>query len=434
MILVFACVIIGHQLVFLLMRRRFDPFDVRTLIDVVLLTMWVYAPLTDRSLRFSLENDLSFSFTTLLGIVSLYIGLHLPIWKRQTASIFQSRAPILHMQWLWLTLFLASTLLLTYQKIQLSSGDIWGYLTGDRLSAYQVFLTEEYRGSISGRIISFTQPILLLWLAIALERKRWMQASLLYLVLFAGIVLIATVRLPIIILLLIPVYYYYRSRNRPVTIPATLICVSVFVLLMFVLNIWRSSGLRDIQNIDFSGRGLFNSIELNFNPIRGYEKLWQMHANGQMHYEYGLTYLYVPLTAIPRALWQNKPQVSMEARWTTYLFGQHFAVADEGWGVWTFTVWGEGLVQFGVVGIFLNLFLYGILIAWMENKIGRSPRFSLIWFYYSILAATYLRSSFTALAWTILWVFLALGIFYYSSAKIRKPNISRCHQHLDAGF
>jgi oligosaccharide repeat unit polymerase len=431
MIALFACLIIGHQLTLLLVRRRFDSFDVLTLIDVVLLTMWVYAPLVDDSLRFALDNDPVFSFTTLLGIGFLYAGLHFPMGKKTASTRRWSEASLLRMRWLvWaLILFCGATLLVVYQQAQLSGAGIWGYLTGERLFSYRVFLNEQNEGSIPGAIIQFTRPILLLWLAIALERRQWRQSVFLYVIILAGIIMISTTRLQIIITLLIPLFYYHRVHGYHVSIPISILAAVIFVIFLYTLNIWRGQGLESLRNVDFSLRTALDALPTVFNPMRGYEMLWRLERGNQLPYEYGLSYLYVPLTAIPRALWHNKPLVSHEARWTTYLFGQHFAMVSEGWGVWTFTVWGEGLTQFGILGVFINLFLYGLLVNWARHRFSQSPHFSIVWFYYSIFAATYLRSSFSALAWTFLVSFVPLGYVYSRWVQEQKSFVAGHNRH-----
>jgi oligosaccharide repeat unit polymerase len=422
----FVFLIIGHQFTLLLVRRRFDPFDVLTLIDAVLLTMWVYAPLVDSSLRFRLDSDPAFSFTTLLGIGFLYLGLHLPIWKQTTNTWRWSDLPTLRMRWLmWpLILFCVATVLVVYQQTQLSEVGIWGYLTGERLSTYRISLNERKEGSIASEIIEFTRPILLLWLAIALGRRQWRQVVLLYLIILAGIVMISMTRLQIIITLLIPLFYWYHTRGRHLSIPAAFLASAIFLLLIYALNIWRILGLEGLLDADVSLRAALELLPVDFNPMRGYEILWRLDNGNQLSYEYGLSYLYIPLTAIPRALWLDKPLVSHEARWTTYLFGQHFTMTPEGWGVWTFTVWGEGLTQFGIWGVFLNLLLYGLLVNWGRNRFGHNPHFTLVWFYYSIFAATFLRSSFSSLAWTFLISFVPVSYVYSHLIRYQKQKYS----------
>jgi oligosaccharide repeat unit polymerase len=404
-IILFAYLIIGHQLALFLARRRFNPFDVFTLIDIVLLTMWVYVPLVNESLYFRFESDFSFFITTFLGIVFLYIGLHLPIRKtvKDTQLLFSIDSS-LRVKWLIvsLILFCGATIIFMYQQLYFSRVSIWEYLKGERLSIYMVLLNEQNRGSIPDAIISFTRPILLVWLAISLERRQWLLAVFLYLIIFIGIVAISVTRLQIIITLLIPLFYYNYIFRYRISIPSAILTAIIFIILIYVLNIWRTQGFEKLIDVDVGLIPALEELSVNFKPLEGYEILWQLYINNRLQYEYGLTYLYIFLTAVPRILWLDKPLVSHEARWTTYLFGQHFAMVSEGTGVWTFTVWGEGLTQFGILGVFLNLFLFGLLVRWMYNKFNYNPHFKLMWFYYSIISAIYLRSSFSALAWIFL--------------------------------
>jgi len=406
LILLFACLIIGHQLVLLITRRRFDPFDVLTLIDITLLIMWVYAPMVNHSILVSLESDPLFFITTFLGIIFLYAGLHVPVRKMvRDTQIWFSGDSNLQVKWLLgsLILFSGATIIYVYQRLDFIKVGIWEYLIGERLSTYSMLLNEQDTGSIPDAIIFFTRPLLLVWLAVSLERRNWVEAVFLYLIIFMGIIAISVTRLQIIITILIPLfYYYYRGGGRRISFPSVFLAAVIFIMLMYILNIWRTEGL---GNHNVIGVGLdlaLKGLSLDLNPLKGYEILWHLYNNNQLQYEYGLTYLYIFLTAVPRALWHDKPLVSHEARWTTYLFGQHFATIPEAPGVWTFTAWGEGLTQFGILGVFLNLFLYGLLVRWMRSKFHYNPHFRLMWFYYSIICAIYLRSSFSSLAWTSL--------------------------------
>lgn len=423
MIWLFASLIISHQLLLFLIRKRFDPFNVVTLIDIVLFVMWVYAPLVDNSLHSILEEDWEFALITFFGVIFLYIGLHIPaLGRRQLMSPGQSNTPIYTRRWLWLALivFVISTLLHTWQTIQYVGGSIWEYFTGGRVSIYAMILNEINKGSVFSGIISFTRPIILLWLGISLEEKRWKHAMFLYCILLIGILMIATTRGQIIITLLLPLFYFYYSRFRNRRSPFgvfTLTALAAVAILfwLYVLNLWRTKGLEAFYSVYLSLRDVLNSLQVNFKPMYGYYMLWQ-HRNN-LSLEYGLSYLYVLVTMIPRALWPDKPIVSHEARWTTYFFGQHFAAGTEESGVWTFTVWGEGLTQFGIPGVFLNLFLYGYIVNWASNRFGKTPQFSIVWFYYSIFAATYLRSSFSSLAWDFITLLPMIYVYKLSTCQ-----------------
>lgn len=397
--------------------------------DLVLFTMWVYAPLVSPPLRARLDTDLIFTFMTFFGIVFLYIGLHLPLWKKAPPfPQLQYAAPFLSQRWFKLAflVFCLATLLLVYEAMRVSGVGIIGLLTGDRLSAVAARLNGSNEGSIPYRLMAMTQPILLVWLAINLGLRRWRQAAVLYTVLLISIVLIATTRLPVILTLLSPLVYFARKHGRSLSLPVSLGAAATFLILMYALNIVRGQGLDKLLSDGFSVPQVLGSVAANFAPMRGYEILWQLDEQHALQYEYGLTYLYVPLTAIPRTLWPTKPLTSIEARWTTSIFGQHFAFSDEGVGVWTFTAWGEGLVQFGIPGVLVNLFLYGVLVALVESKFGTNQVYSLVWFYYSVMAAIYLRSSLSALAWTTLETFLPLMVVLYLSLHTRHR---RRHRH-----
>jgi uncharacterized membrane protein len=81
-------------------------------------------------------------------------------------------------------------------------------------------------------------------------------------------------------------------------------------------------------------------------------------------------------------------------------------------GVWTFTPWGEGLVQFGLPGIAFNLFLFGCILGIGRQWAEANPDLSMLWLYYGTMGATFLRSSVSALAWTIGLAFVSAAVAY----------------------
>ena len=417
-ITMFATLIIGHQITLLFRMRRFDPFDVRVLIDLVLLIMWVYAPLVDDRLLHQLENDIWLAITTFLGIIFLYVGLHFPFYKETRYKQKQQLRRLADSQkrhWLWFALFLfiVATVVQVSQRVGLSGTNLIGYVSGNRLAIHKTIL-DQNQGSITGRLVAFTQPVLIFWFTLALERRRWLTGLLLYLVLLSSILLIATTRLPVILTVLLPIIYWVHKRKASWSVPTAALMGFIFISLMYILGIVRAQGVSAINQSGFTFQQALGSVASNFNPIRGYHLLWEMDRSGYLPHEYGLAYLYVPVTAIPRALWSEKPLTSTEARWTNRLFGSHFASSNAaGGGVWTFTVWGEGVIQFGILGIFLNLFIYGGLVKSAGDRFSNNRSFSLVWFYYSVLAATYLRSSTSALAWTFLQAFVPLILVIY---------------------
>jgi hypothetical protein len=79
--------------------------------------------------------------------------------------------------------------------------------------------------------------------------------------------------------------------------------------------------------------------------------------------------------------------------------------------VWTFTAWGEGYAQFALIGVLLNLFLYGYVIRRCKDAARSHPDLVLVWLYMSVLLATFLRAGFQALfilalnmMWPAVWL------------------------------
>jgi oligosaccharide repeat unit polymerase len=187
---------------------------------------------------------------------------------------------------------------------------------------------------------------------------------------------------------------------------------AAFLIIMLALNIWRSEGLTAIGKSDLSLKSSLSSVGTDLNTVRGYMRLWELYTWNHLQFEYGSTYLYVLLTPIPRAFWGTKPLTSFESRWNVSLFGQQLPAIDGTKGVWIFTAWGEGLAQFGVFGVFLNLFFYGYLLSWIRRKTQGRSLFVLLWFYYSVVATTLLRSSFTAMFFLTCLYFASAVLFY----------------------
>lgn len=77
--------------------------------------------------------------------------------------------------------------------------------------------------------------------------------------------------------------------------------------------------------------------------------------NGSMHYEYGKAWYYYPfVNFIPRSFWNNKPYTSFSVRGTEAVYYSY----TSGNPVVTFTVFGEGYGQLGILGCLLCPFVF----------------------------------------------------------------------------
>lgn len=423
MIILFAFLIIGHILFLMLTTKRIDLFDIRFMIDVVLLFMWVIAPLLNPYLDNVIRSEIEFGLVTFIGIISLYIGLHIFSGKRKYKNNNYYKIEVINYKNFHFIIFLLVYLVLLYNHVypQILHHGI-GYFVEGRISSYALMLNQEKRGALSSAVISFIQPILLLWLGILISQRKLAKSILLYFILLGGIISIAVTRAQIIITLLIPIFILYQTSKYKKTI-FTLLFAIITIYLLYILNIWRHMGFEGLRHgLDLSIYNIINALAVEFNPLRGYYILWK--SLDTIPFEYGLTYFYLLVTFIPRIFWSDKPLVSHEARWTSYIFGEHFVSGGEDVGVWTFTVWGEGLTQFGVAGVIINMFLYGFVARLFSEKFSMNPHFSVIWYYYSILTAIYLRSSLSSLLW--LYITLLPAYLYYQHIKKSSVIIKTC--------
>jgi len=289
------------------------------------------------------------------------------------------------------------------------------------LSAVQVYsqTVSEQLGALPMIFIYLFTTLSLIHLYRLLQQHRWLQSFALYIFINLPTLFTASTRIPIIMGLSIPIAYYHYAKRRinGLLLIATIVGAPVALTLLH--------GLR--------GKALFawtvsERLIAETVVVNDLYLLWQNYIDEKLSLEYGSNYFYYSvLSFVPRSLWSGKPQTSFETRWTHNLYG---SLLDE-YGmvnVHTFTPWGEGLVQFGWLGGMVNLFLYGLILNMTIRFFSQRTYACLVYFFYSILAATFIRTSVQALLFTtVLYIF---GVWVYESwflSKIAKEGrISLC--------
>ena len=84
-----------------------------------------------------------------------------------------------------------------------------------------------------------------------------------------------------------------------------------------------------------------------------------------LNYQYGLTYLHLLIYPIPRFLWQSKPSPLGTGIFTEFFFpGEYFAGVTKG-----ISLPGELYLNFGILGIFGGMFLFGIFLRGLNRYI-----------------------------------------------------------------
>jgi oligosaccharide repeat unit polymerase len=390
--------IIAHQLYLLRKTRQFDPFGLHVMVDLVIGFIFVVGFLTDSVAMENGRASLTYGFTVLLGILALYAGMR---WRSNRGVVRRKLDTAddlsnLDVRWLW-PVFALHVLVATYTAASTArqgSFTFWEFFTGERLGAY--LGGDILAGTLTYQLMTATLAPSLMLLAIEVHRRRWKAALAVYASLLFAASAVFVTRLGLIILLLLPGYYAYRShqRLRKLSIALLLLMIVVFVVSLTALQMWRSSGFDSLQKEPLSAELALSNMEGVVNTARGFDFLMQDYLAGNLKLEYGLNYWYTFVTFVPRALWPEKPLTSFEARGTEQLTGSSIG---DGVEVWTFTAWGEGLAQFGVAGVALNLFLYGLLLARIADRLAQHRALLFAHFHFSLLAATFLRGGLQSL-------------------------------------
>lgn len=103
--------------------------------------------------------------------------------------------------------------------------------------------------------------------------------------------------------------------------------------------------------------------------------LVELKESGVITYEFGYQYILSLISFVPRFIWPEKPYTNFSFRVSEQIYG----VAGEG-GAWihTFTPWGEGYLQFGIVGTLINTCLIFLFIVLIRLHLVRNPRYIIV--------------------------------------------------------
>ena len=409
--------VIGHQLWLQTRGWQFNALSPYFLCDLMIFALLGLGTLVNPLPHRDLIEELAFCLYVWSGLIAYYFGLHLRAFRislRLKSAVLQiipfKRYPGLT------TLFLVGILLLLtaitlFQRAQASGMSMMQILT---LSAIQVYssVVEKQLGALPVILIYLVSVLSLIHLYRSLKQHRWLQAFILYLSINVTNLLIASTRMPIIMGLSIPLAYYHYTKRRI----SGLILVGILLggpIALTLLHGWRG---KDLLAWTVSDRLIDETLVMHH-----FYRLWEKYyIEENLSLEYGLNYFYYSmLSAVPRSLWAEKPQTSFETRWTINLYG---SLLDESKTVYirTFTPWGEGLVQFGWIGGVVNLFLYGSILNMAIRFFTRRKHACLVYYFHSILAATFIRISTQGLLLTtIIYVF---GIWFYERYLMPKTT------------
>ncbi|MDW8107387.1 MAG: hypothetical protein RMK45_07905 [Armatimonadota bacterium] len=400
-----AVLVLGHQLWLWARGWRFNALSPYFLCDLVIFALFGLGPSAAPLPHRSPTEEWLLSIYIWGGLIAYYIGLHFPFrfpklrWVNPVrfSGGLRGRGRVLTFAIAGCLVFLAVSI--AYQRL-LTVGISLTELASIKL----VRLHGQLEGAAALPVVLV--QLLMVWLSVhlylLLQRRRLGEAIAVYVLMVFSIVIIAVTRIPIITTLAVPLAYYHYAVRR-----INWVLVAAIVL-GAPISLTLLHGLR--------GGGLFawsvsDRMVAEAQVLHSFYHLWEKYIEGALPLEYGANYYYYSLLAlIPKALWQAKPLTSFEARWTENLFGSLVDAAGQ-INVHTFTPLGEGLVQFGWLGGALNLFLYGIIVNASIRFFRSRPHACLVYFYYAVASATFIRTSVQALAFTT--ALYVVGVWLY---------------------
>lgn len=392
--------------------KQFSPFSVAFMMDITIFVMFGFAPINYTDVRAVFSNDASLTLFTIGGVLALYAGFYvveaLPKSRHLMTALSADALPA-KLLWFGSLVFLAAVMRYEWINLVAARFNIIELISAEKIGTYGVAVNTSMEDTSGYQIIAMSYPFVLVLIARLTLSGRFWYAGVLYVIQLLAWALLSVTRMPVILAAAIPlVYVNYRVRRFGLV--ETACGFALFVIVLTVLNVWRVRGIEGLKDLQVEGISIDSAFHQNLAPIYGYQMLWQQQKAEAFAYEYGHTYAYIPLTFVPRVLWPEKPIVSFEPRWTVNIFNKHFSDSNEFGGVWAFTVWGEGVVQFGVVGILLNLLFYGAFVALVQRAFSQGCDTYLLSVYVYVMCAVFLRSSFSSLVVNVLVMLTPLAI------------------------
>jgi hypothetical protein len=419
--------VIAHQAWLWARGWQFNTLSPYFLVDFLIFSLIGLGSLVEPLPHRSLTEEILFSLFVLSGLAGYYLGLHFPYaaFPKRWLVTLTARVPMLQnfnqlgIQTPILLLSIISVVVfLIVQRISVLDLSFAEMLS---LSVLQIHaqMTTEGLGALPVIVVYLFTVMMLIHLYRLLQMRRYAVAFCFYVVLTIAYLLIASTRIPVLLCLSAPIAYYHYAVRRinKLLLAALLVGAPVAITLLH--------GLR--SNALFAWT-VSDRLVAEIIVMKSFHTLWQRYIDGAIELEWGANYYYYsPLTFVPKALWAEKPQTSFETRWTLNLFGS-LLDKDGQIAVHTFTPWGEGLVQFGWLGGAVNLFLYGLIVNYAIRFFRDRPHACMVYYFYAVLAATFVRTSVQALAFTTLLYLVA--VWAYETLFLKRPSseevVARC--------
>lgn len=243
-------------------------------------------------------------------------------------------------------------------NLVISHGGLVSAFSRDRLDTY---LTEGIRsGSVFQIILLIPSISYYILIGKLLNEKKIFKSLFFILFLVFYYLLTANTRLPIIMPIAAFTFYFFFFEK--------FYLVKRFGFIIIILSVFFVSIFSFFANLLRHGiltfeAGLLASMhEQNLNQLKypiWVDELIKLLKNNELSLSYGFNWFVTPIVnIIPRAFWPDKPLTSTSNVLSEKVYG---ITVGDGSPITTFTIWGEGYWQFGLVGVFFAIFFYYLL-------------------------------------------------------------------------
>lgn len=308
-----------------------------------------------------LTDDDDFNLLLLVGLLGIFIASRFVPF-----NVLNNSKPKYKIKKKWVKIgfivYLMYLLIEIYQKISKGSFNFSEIISSNRL--------EDYSGVSSSSFyyaILFFKIFYYIYIYGLFIKKKHKLFILLYLIPILRYFLVAVTRFDILVLILILIFLYIEPKlmlrnklnnhTKISTLKITLIMIPILLVVssyMYFSNLIRHGVLLDGSKESVV---LSSIISKNTNDLQYYYFLNDLYKgvnNETLDFEYGVSWVYYPLiTYIPRSIWKSKPPTAFSTRYTEKVY---WKLGDG--PVVTFTIFGEGFIQFGLLGIFLAPILF----------------------------------------------------------------------------
>lgn len=177
----------------------------------------------------------------------------------------------------------------------------------------------------------------------------------------------ANTRLSLVLpLIAVGCFYCYARRLRS----AAILSLLVSVLILLPWYIFTTNAIRHGIEPTFEVGAVVADVALQEIDYNKYLR----HATEYTRvkdFEYGYGWFISSLgNAVPRFIWQDKPVTSTSNRFTTKVTGDEPSLLNP---VMTFTIFGEGYLQFGLVGVVLETVFVLFIFSKLFHSYMRAP-------------------------------------------------------------